>query len=702
MFTKAVPVWMDGEERTMNSQLVLRAVIPAKKGTELHITCFSFYRLAVNGQFVFFGPARCAGGYASVDVIPLDPYLKENENEIVIEAAGYYCRSLSTVKQISFVIAEILCGGKIAVYTGSGDSGFAGYRSCRRLQKTERYSAQRHFGEVWDEREPDRFAEKFRAVLAEVNPDVTYLPRVAPAPRTVPVSFDGCAYRGTFAFDETLPYKANRYSSPVDKEFWGRYSESEVPYLPYRWLQRQKQTRTGGESTLPLTLSAGEYAVFDCRHIEVGFLEWCMEASVESDVVFGFSEMCFGEDFEFTNINAQNVMEVLLPAGKQKTGYSFEPYSFRFLIVMVKAGKIRMDAFGMRTFERDMSGMIRREIRDPELAAIYQAAIRTFAHNAVDLFSDCPSRERAGWLCDSYFTGKVEHFFLGKSPVEESFLRNFLLFDNRTGDWPEGVLPMCYPADIQENLQFIPQWDLWFVLESADYLTNRNPGADRESFRKAIYGVLNFIAKSENADGLAERIPSWNFVEWSTANEWTKDVNYPTNFLYSAALDAAADLYGDDALRKKAAHIRKTTLEKAFDGTYFVDHAVRGEDGELRNLTDTSEAGQYYAILFGGVDLNDPKYAKLREDVFGNFADRRDDGRQFVPVNAFIGLYLRISVLMKIGAKDLLREDLKNFFGGMVESTGTLWEYKQHKGSYDHGFASLAAVAVAYVEGEKV
>jgi hypothetical protein len=30
----------------------------------------------------------------------------------------------------------------------------------------------------------------------------------------------------------------------------------------------------------------------------------------------------------------------------------------------------------------------------------------------------------------------------------------------------------------------------------------------------------------------------------------------------------------------------------------------------------------------------------------------------------------------------------------MIEKTGTLWEYKQHKGSYDHGFASYAVVAI--------
>ena len=96
--------------------------------------------------------------------------------------------------------------------------------------------------------------------------------------------------------------------------------------------------------------------------------------------------------------------------------------------------------------------------------------------------------------------------------------------------------------------------------------------------------------------------------------------------------------------------------------------------------------------------MDAPEYKGLKENVLTGFKKRRDDGRVFVPVNAFIGFYLRICVLMKLGEKEVLRQDLKEFFGGMVSSTGTLWEYKERKGSYDHGFASLAAMAAVYAD----
>ena len=69
-----------------------------------------------------------------------------------------------------------------------------------------------------------------------------------------------------------------------------------------------------------------------------------------------------------------------------------------------------------------------------------------------------------------------------------------------------------------------------------------------------------------------------------------------------------------------------------------------------------------------------------------------------MPVNAFIGFYLKMCALMKMGERELLEKVVKDFFGGMVESTGTLWEYAQRKGSHDHGFASFAAIAIDFIE----
>ncbi len=694
MFRQAVPVFADGKDKEKHYCLVLCESAESLKDTVMYISAFSFYRLTVNGKFVAFGPARTAKGYARVDEIALSGYDSgSGENEIIIEVVGHYCNSLSTVKQPSFVVAELCRGDEVLLCTGRN---FIGYRSERMIQKVERYSAQRHFGEIHNYASSGIFGDRIELTPSENTP--IFLPRRAPYPNYDIINAELCAYVGDYFFDDTIPFRNTRSSFPID-EVWGRYEEDEVFSKPYRWIQRQRFERKGTSVSFPKVLSKGEYAIVDMGRIETGFIGIDAKALDHSEVVIGYTEACFEADFEFSNINAQNVIELFIEDGESVHAESFEPYTCKVAIIMVKEGSIELCGFSVRTFEYPQDNIIKREVYDKSLAKIYRAAERTFAHNAVDLYTDCPSRERAGWLCDSFFTGKVEHFLTGKTLVEDAFLENYRLYENE-GELPVGILPMCYPSDLHDNNKFIPQWDMWYVLEVKEYLTERNTSVDREIFRKSVEGIINFLARYENADGLLQNLPSWNFVEWSTANEWVQDVNYPTNFLYAEVLRAAYALYGDETLIKKAEKVAHITAEKAFDGDVFVDNAIL-VDGVLENTRNSSEAGQYYAILFGNIDVNDEKYSRLKTYVENNFENFDAEGRGFVPVNAFIGLYLRVLVLLKLGKLDLLEDDIKNFFGGMVDTTGTLWEYKQHKGSYDHGFASFVAIAINEIDKNK-
>lgn len=690
MFQKALPIFPVGKKWEMNTHVILRSQTDSLKDTVFAIAASSFYQLFVNGVFVAFGPCRAAGGYARVDEFSLSPYHREGKNEIRVEAVGYACRSLSTVYSPSFVCAELTREGNPILYTGRD---FEWYLSAFHLQRTERYSAQRHFTEVYDARENEPFCERY-AVTTETVDGISFIPRKAPYSAYRRIDAEKVACIGTFAFDETLPYRKQRSSFPIDA-YWGRYEEDEIPFKPYRWIQRQKQSVKKKDVALPAVLHENEYAIFDLHSIESGMIRFSADVTEEADIVIGFSELCSEECFAFTDINCQNVLEYFLPVGQSEM-MSFEPYTCRLAILLVKKGALSVTGFGVTAVECDMSEVRPSKIADEGLRAVYDAAIHTFAHNASDIYMDCPSRERAGWLCDSYFTGMTEYFFLGKCDVESAFLENYRLYQN-DGTLPDGALPMCYPSDIKLSGEFIPQWNMWYVIEVADYILKRGHESEKELFRKSVLGVLRFLARHENENGMLEDLPSWNFVEWSKANEWTRNVNYPTNFLYVGVLLAAYALYGDENHKQKALAVREKTKSLAFDGEVFVDHAVRDENGTLINASDTSEAGQYYAMLFGDVSLDEPKYEKLRSHIkngFLNFAQNLN-GRNYVPVNAFIGRYLRMQTLLKLEEYEILLENVGAFFSGMANTTGTLWEYKDGKGSKDHGFASYAAVAIA-------
>ena len=616
MFKKAIPVFAEGQESALNYHLTLYGEVDSVKNTTLYISAFSFYRLFVNGRFVCMGPARTARGYARVDAIDLTAYGVDAKNTIEIQVSGYNCGALSTARQTSFVVCELRCGEDVILCTGRD---FDAYLDSRRIRSIERYSAQRHFGEIFklENRDFRECSQKVKLTPASNSP--SYLPRVVPMQTYELISAEGYASKGSFTFDESLPCRPMRSSFPIREE-WGRFEENEVYSHPFRWVQQQRTDKISGRGEFPIELRAGEYVTVDMKQIECGFISWSGKAFEDSDVVIAYSELCEPDCFKFTDINCHNVIEYFVDGGREVDEQSFEPYTCNVAIFMVKSGRVKLSSFGIRTYEHDRSRFIKREIKDDELARIYRAAEATFAHNAVDIYTDCPSRERAGWLCDSYFTGRAEYFLTGESAVEDAFLENYRLYES-DGCFPEGVIPMCYPSDEHENNKFIPQWDMWYVLEVREYLTERNKSVDKELFRKSVMGIVKFLEGHENNDGLLQNLPSWNFVEWSSANSWVQDVNYPTNFLYAEVLRAAGSLYGISTLIEKAERVAQKTRELSFDGEVFIDNAVKDADGVLRNTRNSSEAGQYYALLFGGVDINDTKYSALKKHIFENFSN---------------------------------------------------------------------------------
>lgn len=691
MFQQAKAVFPKGKANEMHTFATFRARVKDLRDATLYIAAADFYQVLVNGRFVAFGPARTAKGYARQDILPLDAYAEAGDNEILIGVLCHHCRSLSTVLQPAFLQAEIRRGECVLAATGTD---FEAFLPACRVRRVERYSVQRHFSEVWDLRKgKDWLVGASPAELEECAEPPVLIDRHVPYPHYEDIAVSSAASRGHLAYDASLPVNSLFYSFPAT-ERWGRFDYEEIEHHPYEWIQQHRQEKTAGVCEFPLALAENDYAILDFGRIETGFPMLSLRADEESDVILAFSEDASPDHFAFTDMHSHNVLEFLLSPESKPEMMAFEPYVMRYAILAVKKGRVTLDGFGIKTFVRNTDAVVLPDLGDADLNAIYRGGVRTFAHNAVDIFTDCPSRERAGWLCDSYFTAKTEYALYGEAPVEEAFFENYRLYP-ANGEYPEGVLPMCYPSEPQDNYKFIPQWTMWYILEVADYVKTRNPKADRELFRPTVEGLMAFYARHENEDGLLERLPSWNFVEWSRANDWTMDVSYPTNFLYARVLECVYELYGDASLLEKRDRVQRTAIAQSFDGKVFRDHAVRDENGKLVLQSDCSEAGQYYAILFGGFDTKEERFAPLRDLVCNVFsANRNGKMPEIAEINAFIGAYLRLEALLKMGEYRLLLRDVKEFFGNMEAETGTLWEYRQRHGSRDHGFASYALVAM--------
>ncbi len=103
---------------------------------------------------------------------------------------------------------------------------------------------------------------------------------------------------------------------------------------------------------------------------------------------------------------------------------SMEPYTYRYIQVCVTKGAVELHRHYLKEIAYPPVAPV--TFQDPQIQRIFDAAVNTFRQNASDVYMDCPSRERAGWLCDSFFTGRSEYAITGKSLVEYNFFENYL------------------------------------------------------------------------------------------------------------------------------------------------------------------------------------------------------------------------------------------------------------------------------------
>jgi alpha-L-rhamnosidase len=231
---------------------------------------------------------------------------------------------------------------------------------------------------------------------------------------------------------------------------------------------------------------------------------------------------------------------------------------------------------------------------------------------------------------------------------------------------------------------------MWFILQVEDYAKRNDDPSLIARLKPRIEKLLHYFKGFENEDGLLEKLEGWKFVEWSKANEFVLDVNYPTNMLYSAALDAAARLYANDAWAQQAKQLRQTIVTQSYNGEFFVDNAVRENESQKLKLSGhTSEVCQYYAFFFDvATPESHPALWKKLTSEFGPHRDERLSYPQVFRANAFMGNYLRVDLLSRYGLQTQLLSEIQNYFYSMADLTGTLWEHMQHEASCNHGFAS--------------
>lgn len=682
-FEKAVPIWERGKTREKNYTLLFRADIEKSKNAKLVLTGASTYQIFVNGEFVGMGPARAAHGYYRVDAIELDTYLTETNNEIIIRVAGYNINSFHHLEQPAFLCAEIIVGEQVIAATGS--TGFSVRQMTERVQKVQRYSYQRTFTEVyrmdqslypvWDELELEEVTGK------KFSPRNVYYPK-----------YEKEAVRDVFSCGKVELF-SRQLRTFTDRSLWKigdslrGYSRNEIEICAIERLYNHRYV------PIERTLSVEEVELYNQDYCTMtfgknlsGIVGLEVECTEEIELQMTFDELTTDDDFGFRwDCHTANIVIWQLKPGRYKL-LTFEPYTMQFVRFAVFGGKCTLRDIHMRRYGYPEL-QYQLDSEDAKLISIFHAAAETFRQNVFDIYMDCPSRERAGWLCDSFFMGRTEHIFDRTNHVEHNFLENYVLCSN--GTVPQGMLPMCYPADFEIEPEFIPQWALWFVIELREYYHRTGERVLIDQARQKVEELLAYFGKYENEYELLECLDGEEMIEWSETKKYMKDVNFPTNMLYATVLEYADELYDKPEYLKKARRIKEKVFQMSYIDGFFHDNAIRTSDGKLEVQNNISECGQYFAFFFGLADRD--ACGDLWTTLVKDFGYERRQNNKWVNVafaDAFIGNYLRMELLLQYGEHEKLKEDIKRYFYNMSVQTGTLWEYEASRASCNHGFAS--------------
>lgn len=691
---KAQPIWIQGMENEYNLHTGFKSVIdvPANGKVGIAIAAVTIYRLFVNNEYICYGPARGPKGFHRVDRIDLSDRIRTGINVIAVEVVAQNSRTYEFVDQTAFFTCEISVDGETVKATGENTDFTAGIVE-ERIRKTQRFSYQRAFLESYEYRQgfdgwridPDTNLKPEKISRTEAK---NWLPRNVGDPLYEKRTIESVVSCGTveLGHEPEKYYYGNSYLSPGEE--YKLFPYNELAFCVTDEAQHMRFIPSGQAEKVSSHYDFKEntFRTFDIGLNATGMTAYDISTEQTVTVYCLFDELLVNGDVDFLRADVSNVLKVKFHPGTYRF-ISFVPLGYKFVKVVVTGGDCRISNFYLSEFKH---APVRYRVSLPEgndrLLIIYDAAVENFRQNAVDIFMDCPSRERAGWLCDSFFTARSEYCLTGDSTIEHNFLENYLLPD-RFEFIPEGMFPMCYPADHTNGI-YIPNWAMWLVCELDEYKGRRGDPALIEAFRPKIYKLYEFFRKYENEDGLLEKLDQWVFIEWSKANELVQDVSYPTNMLYASMLEAMGRLYQDPALTAKAQKIHAAVRRLSFNGTFFTDNAVR-RDGVLANTNEATEVCQYYAFFCGTAtpDL----YPELWSILLSDFGPQRKSTQKYPEIyfaNAFIGNFLRLDSMMRYGETRKALENIEGYFYDMAATTGTLWEHYDTRASCNHGFAS--------------
>ena len=178
---------------------------------------------------------------------------------------------------------------------------------------------------------------------------------------------------------------------------------------------------------------------------------------------------------------------------------------------------------------------------DQSLGAIREISVRAMQMCCHEMLFDCPFYEQQMYPGDT----RVQLNVLSAMSRDDRIIKRAIeIYDLNTRD--DGQCPFNFPT---RGTQEGASYTLCYLLMYGDYVMNH---ADREWLKARLPGLRKSMAGMEyyeNADGLLENIPGWNFMDWVVG--WDGDGTAP-GCRFGDGVNAELNLYWNLAMRSAA------------------------------------------------------------------------------------------------------------------------------------------------------
>ncbi|MEP7277002.1 MAG: alpha-L-rhamnosidase N-terminal domain-containing protein [Bacteroidota bacterium] len=157
------------------------------------------------------------------------------------------------------------------------------------------------------------------------------------------------------------------------------------------------------------------------------------------------------------------------------------------------------------------------ESSDSSLQKIWETGWRTARLCAFETYMDCPYYEQLQYVGDTRIQALVSLYVSG----DDRLMRNAIeqLYYSIL---PGGLTQSRYPSN---NQQIIPPFSLFWIGMIHDYWMHKKDDAFVQKFFPAIKKILDWHTAYINKEGMLNKMPYWNFVDWSKEWPWTGKEN---------------------------------------------------------------------------------------------------------------------------------------------------------------------------------